>query len=254
MNRFINKVFNADNLELMKKIPDNSIDLIYCDILYGTGRDFGDYKDIKSNREDVEEFYKPRIEEMHRILKTSGSVYLQMDWRISYWVRLILDDIFGYNNFQNDIVWCYKSGGATKKRWNRKHDNILFYSKSSKFTFNPQLEKSYNRGLKPYSFKGVEEFEDDIGWYTLVGAKDYWNVDMLGRTSPDRTGYATQKPKELIEKIIRASSNPGDIVADFFCGSGTTPVVAKELSRGYIACDIEQEAVKITKGRLNELK
>ena len=254
MNEFINKVFNMDNLKLMQEIPNDSIDLIYCDILYGTGKDFGNYKDIKANKEDVEDFYIPRIKEMHRILKNTGSVYLQMDWRISHWIRLILDDIFGYNNFQNDIVWCYKSGGATKKRWNRKHDNILFYSKSPKFIFNPQLEKSYNRGLKPYRFKGVEEFEDDIGWYTLVGAKDYWNIDMLGRTSPDRTGYATQKPKELMEKIIKASSNPGDIVADFFCGSGTTPVVARELGRRYIACDIEEEATIITRDRLNKLE
>lgn len=252
INYFLNKIFKEDNLLLMRKIPSNSIDLIYCDILYGTGKDFGVYKDIKANRNEVETFYYPRILEMYRILKPTGSIYLHMDFRINHWVRCILDDIFGYENFQNEIIWCYKSGGSTKKRWNRKHDNILFYSKTDNFTFNSQKEKSYNRELKPYRFKNVEEFKDEIGWFTLVNAKDYWNIDMVGRSSKYRTGYATQKPNELLEKIIQASSNNGDIVADFFCGSGTTLEVAKYLDRHYIGCDINKKAVLLTKKRLSK--
>mgnify|MGYP001365045274 CR=1 FL=1 len=128
----------------------------------------------------------------------------------------------------------------------------MFYSKTNNFTFNPQKEKSYNRELKPYRFKNVEEFKDEIGWFTLVNAKDYWNIDMVGRSSKYRTGYATQKPNELLEKIIQASSNNGDIVADFFCGSGTTLEVAKYLDRHYIGCDINKKAVLLTKKRLSK--
>ena len=240
-----------DNLKLMKQIQDNYIDLIYCDLLYGTRRNFGDYQDLKADKKIIEDFYIPRIQEMHRILKPTGSVYLHMDWRIVHWIRCIMDDIFGYNNFQNEIIWSYKSGGATNKRWNRKHDNVLFYTKTKDFVFNLQKEKSYNRGLKPYNFKGVEEFQDKMGWYTLVNARDVWDIDMVGRTSKERVDYKTQKPKILLERIIKASSNEGDLVADFFCGSGTTGVVAKELGRKYILCDISKKATKITEERLN---
>ena len=95
----------SDNLNLMAEIEDNTVDLIYCDILYGTGRKFADYQDLKPKREIIEEHYIPRIKEMHRILKDTGSVYLQMDYKISHWIRCILDDVFGYSNFINEIIW-----------------------------------------------------------------------------------------------------------------------------------------------------
>ena len=243
-----------DNLELMQQMPDNYIDLIYCDILYGTGRNFKDFQDLKADKQIIDEFYVPRIQEMYRILNDMGSIYLHMDWRISHWIRLILDDVFGYKNFRNEIIWSYKSGGASKKKFSSKHDNILFYTKSDDYIFNPLQEKSYNRGLKPYRFKGVKEHEDEIGWYTLVNMKDVWDINMVGRTSNERVDYQTQKPKELIERIIKASSKENDIVADFFCGSGTTCVVAKELGRFYIGCDISEKAVEISRKRLSEIQ
>jgi adenine specific DNA methylase Mod len=128
-------VKQCDNLELMNSIPDNHIDLIYCDILYGTGRNFDDYKDLKASRKNIEEHYIPRIKEMYRILKNSGSIYLQMDTKINHWMRIILDDIFGYENFRNEIVWCYKTIGLGKT-YLSKHDVILYYSKSDNITFN----------------------------------------------------------------------------------------------------------------------
>ena len=117
----------CDNLELMAEIKDNTIDLIYCDILYGTGRRFADYQDLKPIRSEIENHYIPRIKEMHRILKPTGSIYLQMDTRINHWMRCIMDDIFGYNMFLNEIVWCYKSGSSSNKKWSEKHDVIIFY-------------------------------------------------------------------------------------------------------------------------------
>jgi site-specific DNA-methyltransferase (adenine-specific) len=248
-----NKVYCMDNLELLKQLPDNSIDLIYCDILYGTGRDFGDYQDLPYNKESIYEFYESRVKELHRILKPTGTMILQMDFRISHWLRCISDDSFGYKNCTNVIEWCYSSGGSSSKRLSVKNDTLIVYAKDvKKQKFHPKKEKSYNRGGKPYRFKGVEEFQDDEGkWYTMVGMKQVWHdIPMVGRTSSERVGYQTQKPKKLLKRIIELYSSKGDIVADFFCGSGTTLVVAKELEREYIGCDIEENAIEITEKRL----
>ena len=129
-------LYCSDNLNLMNDVPDNTIDLIYCDILYGTGRNFGDYQDLKPIRSEIESHYIPRIKEMHRILKPTGSIYLQMDTRINHWMRCIMDDIFGYKNFQNEIAWVYRAQGFSRTKWSEKHDVVLFYSKTKNFTFN----------------------------------------------------------------------------------------------------------------------
>ena len=163
----------------------------------------------------------------------------------------MLDTVFNARNFRNEIVWLYKSGGASpSKRFSRKHDSILWYSRSGKYRFNPQKEKSYNRGLKPYRFKGVKEFQDDIGWYTLVGMKDYWEIDMVGRTSKERIGYPTQKPIALLERIINASSNKGDLIFDPFCGCGTAADAAAKLGRSYLGVDVSAIAVRVMEQRL----
>ena len=251
----INKVYCMDNLELLKQLPCDSIDLIYCDILYGTGRNFGDYQDISYNKNEIYNFYEPRIKEFHRILKTDGTMILQMDFRISHWLRCISDDYFGHKNCTNVIEWCYSSGGSSKKKLSVKNDTLIVYAKNlKKQKFNPKKEISYNRGFKPYRFKGVEEFQDEEGkWYTMVGMKQVWSdIPMVGRTSSERNGYQTQKPMKLLERIIELYSNENDIIADFFCGSGTSMVVAKELGRRYIGCDINPKAVEITNKRLEE--
>ena len=192
-----------------------------------------------------------RLMEMRRVLKPTGSVYLHIDHTAHAYVKTLMDAIFGRDNFLNEIVWCYKSGGASPKRhFSRKHDTILFYRRSRSYHFNPQQEKSYNRGLKPYRFAGVAEYQDDVGWHTLVGMKDYWNIDMVGRTSAERTGYPTQKPLALYERIIKASSNPGDIVLDPFAGCATTPVAAERLGREWIGIDIWDSAYKTVLDRL----
>lgn len=251
----VNKLYCMDNLELLKQLEDESIDLIYSDILFATGRDFDDYKDLLYTKKDVYDFYIPRIKEMHRVLKQNGTMILQMDYRISHWLRCIADDYFGYKNCVNVIEWCYSSGGSSKKKLSCKNDTLIVYAKNSKKqTFNPMKEKSYNRDFKPYRFKGVPEFQDEYGlWYTMVGMKQVWtDIPMVGRTSSERVDYATQKPLKLMDRIIQLYSNEDDIVADFFMGSGSFIVSAKELNRQYIGCDISKKSIEITEKRLNK--
>ena len=183
-----------------------------------------------------------------------------MDYRISHWVRCIMDNLFGYENFRNKIVWKYGLGNArTETNFLDKHDEILYYSKSKEFVWNlqrgevtPQMKAKYchwdedeqnfymiNKG-KRYYLKGGKKLEN------------VWiDIPNMSSTSGERVGYDTQKPKELLERIINVSSQEGQIVADFFCGSGTTLVVAKELGRQYIGCDINPKAIEISNQRLN---
>lgn len=186
---------------------------------------------------------RERLLLIHEILADDGWMFLHCDWRTNAHFRLMLDEVFGAENFQNEIIWTYKSGGATKTRFARKHDTIFLYSKSKHSVFFGLKEKSYNRGLKPYRFKGVEEFEDELGWYTMVSMRDVWDIDMVGRTSSERVFYPTQKPRKLLERIILSTSQPGDLVADFFCGSGTTLEVAQALDRCWLGVDLSSRAV-----------
>lgn len=174
---------------------------------------------------------------MRELLADTGCIWVHLDWHMDHYVKIILDQIFGEENFVNEVIWTYKSGGVNKRNFAKKHDNLLLYSKSRKYVFNMLKEKSYNRGFKPYRFKGVEEFEDEIGWYTMVNMKDVWQIDMVGRTSSERTGYATQKPEKLLERVIMSCSNEGDLCADFFSGSGTLGAVCEKTGRKWIMCD-----------------
>ncbi len=248
----------VDNMELLKSQPDESVDLIYCDILYGTGRNFGDYQDLKPIRSEIEAHYLPRLKEMHRVLKSTGSIYLQMDTKINHWIRCLMDDVFGYDNFQNEIVWCYESSGKSKNKYSRKHDVVLFYSKSTEFTYNEQLlNTSKNIGRYNKIDEQGNRYYMRSGKYKVIykGTKPvtdcFLDIPFLTNNANERNGYATQKPKALIERIIKASSNEGDTVADYYLGSGTTAVVCKELNRNFIGCDINPKAIEITKARLN---
>ena len=189
---------------------------------------------------------------MKDLLADDGTIWVHLDWHGAHYVRILLDEIFGEKNFVNEIIWQYKSGGTSKTHFARKHDNILVYSKTSKYYIDIPKEKSYNRGLKPYRFKGVEEFCDDVGWYTMVNMKDVWSIDMVGRTSAERTGYATQKPEALMKRIVEAASMEGDLVADFFCGSGSLPAVAEKLGRRWLACDMGEIAISMCRKRFDE--
>lgn len=191
-----------------------------------------------------------RLYLLRDLLADTGTVWVHLDWHAAHYVRLLLDEIFGAERFVNEIVWTYKSGGTSKKHFARKHDTLLVYSKGKDYYFHALQEKSYNRQLRPYRFKGVQEYQDEIGWYTLVNMKDVWQIDMVGRTSGERTGYATQKPEELLRRIITACTREGDICADFFCGSGTLAAVAQASGRRWICCDAGSPAVGCTLRRL----
>lgn len=277
---WVNKLIWGDNKLVMSSLLEKfagKIDLIYIDPPFATGADFRLKVQIGEEGEEIEKGHSILEEKAYRdtwgeglesylnmmyerlylikeLLSEKGSIYVHCDYRMSGYIRLILDEIFGKEHFVNEIVWSYKSGGSTEAYFGRKHDVIFLYSKTSHYIFYSQKEKSYNRGFKPYRFKGVEEFSDDIGWYTIVNMKDVWQIDMVGRTSSERIDYPTQKPEALLERIIKASSDENSIVADFFCGSGTTVTVAEKLSRRWIGCDISRYSIHTTRKRLLEIK
>lgn len=248
---------------MLKQLPDNYIDLIYCDILYNTGKKFKDYDDILGTPQEAVEWYKPRLLEMQRVLKQTGSIYLHMDFRLVHYLKIEMDNIFGIKNFANEIIWCYRSQGFNKNKWSQKHDNILFYTKSNNWIFNTEDVRE-----KEIAESTMKRWHKEIAEYNAIPTKkngktywnspyslprDWWDINALPQAHSECTGYDTQKPKTLLERIIKASSNKGDIVADFFMGSGTTGEVALELGRKFIGCDIGEKACEITKQRLDKL-
>ena len=248
--KYINKLFCKDNLELLNEIPDDYIDLIYCDILYNTGKNFKDYNDNLGTPEEAIEWYKPRFIQMKRVLKDTGLLYIQCDSNLSHYIKVELDSIFGIKNFRNEIIWWYNSAPRKKKDFGKRHDTIFRYSKTDNYYFNENSEY-IRQAYSPTAPRGYEKEK----YYDSRGKimDDVWKINMLGQNDKtERVGYATQKPKELLYKIVDSSCPVGGIVADFFCGSGTTLVAAKELGRNYIGCDIGEKAIEITKDRLGK--
>lgn len=268
-----NLLYHCDNtvamLDLFKKGYEGKLDLIYIDPPFFTMANYknrveieylGDkkilqpyaYTDVwKDGFTEYLTMITTRLILMKKLLSDKGSIYVHVDFRTVHYIKLVMDYIFGLDRFLNEVIWSYKSGGTSSKHYSRKHDNILVYTKTDKYIFNPQKEKSYNRGYKPYRFKGVMEYEDSLGWYTLVNLKDVWQIDMVGRTSKERLGYDTQKPESLLERIILSSSDEGSLVADFFAGSGTTLTVAEKNNRKWIGSDKGNSSITTIVKRLN---
>lgn len=287
-----NILYCDDCLDILKEyILDSSIDLIYLDPPFNTGKDFGmGFIDKwKWNRESVRtviEMIKhetspkliqllnclmtildrdslaaylvmitPRLLELYRILKPTGSIYLHCDSKASHYLKLILDQIFGGEFFKNEIVWCYTAGGRSSKLFGRKHDTILFYSKSKDYIFND------NDIRLPYSQKTLANRKPGLkGSYHTSGKElnergkipeDYWYIAVATKSLKENLKYPTQKPEALLERIIKASSNEGDIILDPFCGCGTTLAVAKKLNRKWIGIDNNPIAIEISEKRLN---
>ncbi len=199
-----------------------------------------------------------RLMEMHRVLRQDGSIYLHIDHTAHAYVKCLMDAIFGWKNFRNEIVWAYRTGGSSKRSFSKKHDTLLFYSRSNKYIFNPQKEKAYtkSKGRKPgitnYGAGKAEFFQDETGVYNLVNLRDIWHISYINSRANERTGYPTQKPLALYRRIIEASSNEGDIVLDPFCGCATTPVAAEQLKRQWVGMDIWDGAKDIVLQRLAE--
>lgn len=268
-----NCLHHSDNLDILRDTPSGSIDLIYIDPPFGTGQTrrldsiqtgsgtksrvgFGgrtynfDVRSSHSYRDDMPldeylVFLAERLAEMHRVLKPAGSLYLHLDWHSVHYARLILDDLFGPERFLNEIIWAYDYGGRARDKWARKHDNILWYAKSNSWTYNrDEIDRI------PYMAPGL------VGPEKAARGKlptDTWWMTIVPTNSRERTGYPTQKPLKLLERIIRASSNPGDLVADFFGGSGTTAVAAARLGRRFLYVDTSAEALTIAKKRIAEV-
>jgi site-specific DNA-methyltransferase (adenine-specific) len=285
MNRF----YHGDCLFVLKHdIEPESVDLIYLDPPFFTGKvQKGTMKwqpgAMEVSYEDSKRFWKEkgistqaphwlkyiaikrpdfasylyymmeRLQACHDVLKKTGSIYLHCDWKASHYLKMIMDEIFGVQNFQNEIIWGYKTQGASQKRFSSKHDNIFFYSKSDKWTFNTQYEKSFM--MHKYGFKGSDfKIDPETGrQYNMIIARDIWEIPALQSATKEKIGYPTQKPEALLEKIIMASSNEGDLVLDPFCGCGTATIVASKLNRRFIGIDIHPTAFEVIKNRSHEL-
>ena len=195
-----------------------------------------------------------RIAEIYRVLKPTGSFYFHCDPTASHYLKLLLDAIFCSKGgeFQNEIIWAYKTGGVTKKRFARKHDVVFFYSKTETFTFNPQKERSYM--MHKYGFKKSDfQIDKETGLqYSMVYQKDVFDIPSIGSDSAERLGYPTQKPEALLERIIKASSNEGETILDAYCGCGTTVAVADRLNRKWIGIDITYQSISLILKRLEE--
>jgi site-specific DNA-methyltransferase (adenine-specific) len=248
----INNIECLDNLKYMKKIDDNFVDLIYCDILFGTGNKFKDYTDKFKTYEHILTFYNSRFIEMLRILKPTGLIYIHCDKNLNKTIRELLDSIFGIKNFRNEIIWEYNSAPRKKKDFGHRHETIFRYSKTDDYYFDSESE--YIR--EPYSLTAPRGYAKEKYYHPkgkILG--DVWKIPMLGQNDKtERTGYSTQKPLKLLYPVIDSSCPKDGIVADFFLGSGTTIVAAKQLNRYYIGCDDNPKSIEITNKRLKDLQ
>jgi len=270
MTTLANTVALGDNLEFLKTLPDSSIQLIYIDPPFNTGREQqrskvttrrnkdGDrvgfkgerYETVKSTVlsyddqfEDYWEFLEPRLLEAFRVLNQTGTLYLHLDYREAHYAKVLLDSLFGRECFLNEIIWAYDYGGKSKSRWPSKHDTILVYVKDpEKYYFDSETvdrEPYMAPGLVTPEKVALGKLPTDVWWHTIVSP-----------TGKEKTGYPTQKPVGILRRIIQASSEEGDIVLDFFAGSGTTGFVANELGRKFILVDKNPESIEVIKNRL----
>jgi len=264
-------VFFGDNLNILRRLPDESADLIYIDPPFNTGKvqarkrlkttrdvegdrvGFGEnnyrteliseqaYSDSFGN---YQAFLMPRMQEAHRLLKAHGSLYFHIDYREVHYCKIMLDQIFGRENFLNEIIWAYDYGGRAKNKWPAKHDNILYYAKDHQnYVFNRDAidrEPYMAPGLVGKEKAARGKLPTDTWWHTIVGTN-----------SREKTGYPTQKPVAILERILRASSNPGDLVLDFFAGSGSTGQACLNLGRRFILIDNNPQALETMRKRFD---
>jgi site-specific DNA-methyltransferase (adenine-specific) len=268
------QIIFGENLPLLKQMPDASVNLIYIDPPFNTGRvqsrkrirtvssQNGDRVGFQGRRYETEvlgekgyrdmfddymAFLEPRLREAYRLLIPNGSLYFHIDYREVHYCKILLDEIFGREGFINEIIWAYDYGGRTRKRWPPKHDNILWYAKDPKnFVFNyEEIERI------PYMAPGL------VGKEKAARGKlptDTWWHTIVATNSHEKTGYPTQKPLGILRRIIQASSNPGDLVMDFFAGSGTTGAACLELGRRFILVDNNPQAMEVMAERFKDVE
>ncbi len=253
-----NTIYCGDNLEVLAKFPEKSVDLIYADppffsnkhyeIIWGNGAEMKVYEDRwKGGINVFIEWMSERLWQCYRVLKDTGSMYLHCDRRANAHLRVAMNSIFGDDKFQNEIVWAYRTGGVSKRRFGHKHDTILFYTKTLNYTFNPLKERIYYE--KPFF---ISNKDAEGRYYADVLMRDVWEIPAVINVSKERLGYPTQKPEALLKRIIEASSNKDDIVLDPFCGCGTTLVAAHLFGRKWLGIDVSPIACDRMKSRLNK--
>ena len=286
-NGWINKIFWGDNLQVMSHLLKEyrgKIDLIYIDPPFDSKADYKkkievrgvgsaesdsstfeekQYGDIWTNDEYLQFMYE-RLTLIRELLSDKGSIYLHCDWHKAAHLKLLMDEVFGPDRFLNEIAWCYQGTGKTVTQYKRKHDTLLFYTKTGEWKFNAR-----DVG-KPFGEKQIKKFsgKDENGYYKeyrhsdgkvyrkylqeddFLPCNDWWSDIYVIQDHSERVGYPTQKPEALLERIIKASSDPGDLVFDCFMGSGTTQAVAMKLGRRFIGADINLGAIQTTTKRL----
>lgn len=277
-NEWENMLVFGDNLQLLKNIYENEdpiikdkvkdkVKIIYIDPPFATEDEFKNKKGAKAYSDKVKgsqfiEFLRRRLILAREILSDDGSIFVHLDYRMSHYIKVILDEIFGKNNLRNEIIWTYTGPGSPKmKQFNRKHDTILWYTKTDTWIFNEDdIREEYkdpNQGLRK-AF-GADYSEEDVIKNREKGKipEDWWYIPVIARQKIDgieRTGYPTEKPFKLLEKIIKAASSKGDIVMDFFGGSGMTAFVAEKLGRKWIICDIGKLSIYTIQKRILNIK
>jgi len=270
-----NIIYCGDNLIWLKKFPDKLVDLIYLDppffsnkqyeVIFHDGQEIRSFEDRwKGNINHYIDWMHERVFEMHRVLKDTGSFYLHCDWHASHYLKVMCDDVFGRSKFRNEIVWCYTGPSRNEKDFPKKHDVIFRYVKSNNFIFNYDLiRKPYSKSFlerrenKEGSGKGIFSSDKPVGKGKYSKGKlyeDWWNdIPAGGQISrKELFGYPTQKPEALLMRIIKASSNKGDLIMDPFCGCGTTVAVAQKLQRKWIGIDVSPTACKLMKNRIEK--
>jgi len=263
-----NMLICGDNLETMKKLYEEHgsfIDLIYIDPPFCSNRNYGiDKKGFEDKWNGGLKTYLPwlmeRIQWMHKLLKDTGSIFVHLDWHAVHYVKVEMDKIFGYDNFRNEIIWHYFMGGKPNRFFARKHDNILFYSKTDNWHFEPlEVERTLPTKPSMKSPKGIisvkcKSCKDDSGIYkSVVKCDDVWDMSGVFNMSREFTKYPTQKPEILLTRIIKQCSANGSTIADFFSGSGTTVVVAEKLGRRWVGVDQNPQAIEVTTKRLQQI-
>lgn len=253
------------NSPMREKIEQvGGVKLIYIDPPFHVGTDF--FMEIISKQHkkkelayqdtyDLSTFLSMLYERlilMHDLLAQDGSIYVHCDWRLSAYLRLILDEIFGAENFRNEIIWHYTGGGRSKTFFSKKHDSIFWYTKSEQYQFHSDSIRIPYKKTSGFAKGGIVAKNGKRYLPNPLGTvpDDVWNLPIINPLAKERLGYPTQKPEALLERIIKASSNEGDLVADFFCGSGTTAAAAEKLNRKWIAVDSGSLAIQTTRKRL----
>lgn len=264
-----NRIYFGDNLPILQSLPADSVDLIYIDPPFNTGKkqtrtQIRTERDEEGNRvgfqgkryqtikigskgyadlfDDYLSFLEPRLMEAYRLLKHNGSLYFHIDYREVHYCKVLLDTIFGRDSFLNEIIWAYDYGARSKSKWPPKHDNILWYAKDpDHYTFNFDAIDRI-----PYMAPGLVGKEKAEKGKTPT---DTWWHTIVPTNGSEKTGYPTQKPLGILRRIIAASSNPGDVVMDFFAGSGTTGVACLEFGRQFILIDENPQSIEVMRKR-----